>query len=373
MANNVVSAELVEALSRVRQSMPAAELELADRMAEISSKHVETMRDRAFDSRFRRMKRSLVAHFTGDNKQHRIIIVTGESHAGKTALIEHRLDSDPGFFPYVDKDGNMTVPILKMEAPSPCNLVNLAIEGLTRLGYPVKGDIKEKTAWPLFRDQLKRFKVLVVFIDEAQHTVNSTNRADLQRLRDIFKHLVQMKDWPVRLILAGVSPLEKLREDRQIRTRSMPLHLGDLSVGAHSNHVRHWVRKIVTEHAELRLGDFLAGDFPDRMIHSAGGCFGSIIQLTRLAVEDALVNGEGVVGDKNFAAAYSNLTGCSSSQNIFTARKWRMLEGALAKIADDSDANEGGSEREIADDGDEGASEGEIKPKVLKRHRGGER
>jgi hypothetical protein len=341
--------------------MPRSETDVADRMAAISAKHVETFRDAAFGSRFRKLKRSLVAHFTGDNKQHRIIIVTGESHAGKSDLIERCLDNDPGLAAYPTDDGYPAMPVLRMDAPSPCNIVNVAIEGLQVLGYPVKGNIREKEAWPLFREQLKRHRVLVLFIDEAQHTVNSTNRAELQRLRDIFKHVTQMKDWPVRLILAGVSPLEKLRDDKQIRTRSMPMHLGDISA-AHARHVSHWVEKIVKEHAEMRLEDFMAGDFPLRLIHGAGGCFGSIIQLIRMAIEDALVGGEDVVGLANFANAYATMTGCSKRENILTVPNWREIDGALARLADNADKLE-----EVEKPVKRAAT------KILKAHRGGER
>lgn len=362
MPKTAISPELAEALSRLRASMPPEETDIADRMEAISAQHVKTFRDIAFGSRFRKLKRSLVAHFTGDNKQHRMIIVTGESHSGKSDLIEYCLDHDPGLAAYPTSDGFPAVPVLRMDAPSPCNIVNVAIEGLEALGYPVKGNIREKEAWPLFRTQLKRHRVLILFIDEAQHTVNATtSRADLQRLRDIFKHVTQMKDWPVRLILAGVSPLERLREDKQIRTRSMPMHLGDITA-AHAKHVSHWVEKIVTEHAEMRLDDFMNDDFPLRLIHGSGGCFGSIIQLIRMAIEDALVNGKDAVGLTNFANAYATMTGCSKDENILTVRSWRAIEGALARIADDADEVE-----ESYKQTDRAAT------KIVKAHRGGER
>lgn len=361
MPKTAISPELAEALSHLRVSMPPEENEIADRMEAISAQHVPTFRDIAFASRFRKLKRSLVAHFTGDNKQHRMIIVTGESHSGKSDLINHCLDNDPGLLPYATKDGFPAIPVLRMDAPSPCNMVNVAVDGLEALGYPVKGNIKEKEAWPLFRAQLKRHRVLILFIDEAQHAVNSTSSPpDLQRLRDIFKHVTQMKDWPVRLILAGVHPLERLREDKQIRTRSMPMHLGDITA-AHAKHVCHWVKKIVEEHAEMSLDDILGGDFPLRLIHGAGGCFGSIIQLIRMAIEDALVAGKDIVTLSNFASAYATMTGCSKDENILMVKNWQSKEGALARLS------------EAEDTAPEVESFAAPHAKPLKAHRGGER
>ncbi len=362
MPKIVLSPELAEAISRLRVSMPAEENRIADRMQAICAMHVRTFRDAAFESRFRKLKRSLVAHFTGHTKQHRIIIVTGESHSGKTDLINRCLDADPGLAPYPTNDGYAAVPVLRMDSPSPCNMVNMAIEGLETLGYPVKGNIREKEAWPLFRNQLKRHRVLIIFIDEAQHAVNSTtNRVDLQRLRDTFKHVTQMRDWPVRLILAGVSPLEKLREDKQIRTRSIPMHLGDITA-AHAKHVHHWLQKIVQEHAGMRLDDFVAGDFPLRIIHGCGGCFGSIIQLSRMAIEDALTAGKEIVDLSNFANAYAVMTGCSKQENILTVPGWRSIEGALARATDAMEQPEDAPTHAVPSHAD-----------TLKAQRGGER
>ncbi|WP_449078846.1 ATP-binding protein [Rhizobium sp. 22-785-1] len=362
MPNTVLSPELAEALSHLRVSMPAEENHIADRMEAICGMHVRTFRDAAFESRFRKMKRSLVAHFTGHTKQHRMIIVTGESHSGKTDLINRCLDADPGLAPYPTNDGYAAVPVLRMDSPSPCNMVNMAVEGLETLGYPVKGNIREKEAWPLFRNQLKRHRVLIIFIDEAQHAVNSTtNRADLQRLRDTFKHVTQMKDWPVRLILAGVTPLERLREDKQIRTRSIPMHLGDITA-AHARHVRHWMQKVVEEHAGMRLDDFVGGDFPLRIIHGCGGCFGSIIQLSRMAVEDALTVGKEIVDLSSFANAYATMTGCSKQENILTVPGWRSIKGASARATEAKEQPE-----------DAPTPAAPSRATALKAHRGGER
>lgn len=329
-----LSPALVEALSRVRQSMPADQTALADRMATINARHLKTFRDDAFAAHVDRMKRGLVAHYSGDEKQYRMILVVGSSHSGKSTLVEHALDNDPAFHPYVDSEGTETVPVLRFQAPSPCTLRNLAVDGLEALGFPVKSDIVESRAWPLFRQQLKHRKVLFIFIDEAQQTINSNNEHEIQKLRDTFKHLVQMDDWPIRLILAGVSPLERLREDMQIRSRSTVLNVGDLDPVAHRAHVVHWVTKIVNEHAELALEDFLNGDFPEKLVHACGGCFGSIVESTRLAVEHALIKGVDEVGVAHFATAYAQRTGCSSSNNIFTAEDWRSLAPGAARKED---------------------------------------
>ncbi|SSC71427.1 unnamed protein product [Ciceribacter sp. T2.26MG-112.2] len=331
-------ASAIEAISRVRQSMPDSQLDIADRMATISAHHIPTFRDDALKKRIDRMKRSLVAHYSGDEKQHRILFVIGDSHSGKSSLIEHVLATDPAFDTYVDSDGVDAMTVLLMDGPSPCTLRNIAYDGLEKLGYPVKANLTESRIWPLFREQLKRRKVLFIVIDEAQHAVkNNTSDYEIQKVRDTFKHLVQMPDWPIRLILCGVSPLERLREgDKQIETRSTMMRLGSLTA-QHTAHVVSYIELVVTRHAELRLGDFLGGDFAERVIHACGGCFGSIVKLIRLAVENTLLKGDATVTAESFAAAYGEMSGCSPTSNIFTASEWQALEAGAAKIVDHSD------------------------------------
>jgi len=338
MSLNNLPASAIEAISRVRQSMPDGQLDIADKIATISAHHIPTFRDEALIARIDRMKRSLVAHYSGDDKQHRILFVIGESHSGKSSLIKHALATDPAFKSYVDSDGVEAMTVLVMDGPSPCTLRNIASDGLEKLGYPVKANLSESRIWPLFREQLKRRKVLFIVIDEAQHAIkNNTSDYEIQKVRDTFKHLVQMPDWPIRLILCGVSPLERLREgDKQIESRSTMMRLGALT-SQHAAHVAGYVRLVVTDHAGLELADFLGGDFPDRVIHATGGCFGSVVHLIRLAVENALLKDTGIVTAENFAAAYAEMSGCSPTNNIFTARDWTSMTEGSARVRDEEE------------------------------------
>lgn len=341
MRNKNLSPNVLEAITRVRESMSSDQLEIADRMAIVNAGYISTYRDINFAGHLSYMKRSLVAHYSGDDKQYRILLVCGNSHSGKSSLIRHALAADPGFNPYIASDGVETMPCLFLEAPSPATLRNLAVEGLEKLGYPIKSDIRESRAWPEFRRQLKRRRVLFVFIDEAQHIINTNNDPECQRVRDTLKHLVQMEDWPIRLIMAGVPPLERFRdEDDQIEERSKVMILGPLDADNHVPHVQKYVRDVVVDHAKLELEDFLAGDFANRVIYACDGCFGSIVKIIRASVEIALVEGSAAVGNRHFARAYGDITGCSSTSNIFTAQQWRSQGAGAAKSKVDTTATE---------------------------------
>uniref|UniRef100_A0A7C1T9R7 Uncharacterized protein n=1 Tax=Agrobacterium albertimagni TaxID=147266 RepID=A0A7C1T9R7_9HYPH len=341
MSFNSLPASAIEAITRVRQSMPDKQTIIADRVAAISAHHIPTFRDEALAKRIDRMKRSIVAHYSGDDKQHRILFVIGESHSGKSSLVRHAVAADPAFAPYIDSEGIEAMTVLMIDGPSPCTLRNIASDCLEKLGYPVKANLSESRIWPLFREQLKRRKVLFIVIDEAQHAVkNNTSDYEIQKVRDTFKHLVQMPDWPIRLILCGVSPLERLREgDKQIASRSTMMRLGPLTA-QHATHVVGYIELVTIKHAGLKLGNFLGGDFPLRVIHACGGSFGSIVQLIRLAVENALLMEESTVSVAQFAAAYSEMSGCSPSSNIFTVQEWQHLDEGQARVVNEAGDNQ---------------------------------
>ncbi|MDR6667070.1 TniB family NTP-binding protein [Rhizobium sp. 1399] len=341
------STAAIEAISHIRQTMPEAQLNVADRMAKVNSQHVVTFRNDAITLRLGRLKRSLVAHYSGDEKQHRMLFIIGESHSGKSTLIEHAIANDPAFAPYVTSEGVNAMPMLLMQYPSPGTLRNMASDGLEALGYPVKAPLTESRIWPLFREQLKRRQVMFLVIDEAQHAIKS-NKSDweIQKVRDTFKHLVQMPDWPLRLILCGVSPLESVRDgDKQIASRSTVLNLGPLDKENHAGHVRKYIEKIVVEHAEMELADFIGGDFPMRLIHACDGCFGSIVQLIRMAVETAMVADETRVEKDHFAQAYAFISGCSPTSNIFTIENWTSLDAGAAKVIEEKEDAQGKEEK----------------------------
>ncbi|WP_280952060.1 ATP-binding protein [Sinorhizobium sp. BJ1] len=138
----------------------------------------------------------------------RILAVCGDSGSGKTRGLLENTGKIPAMQPY-EFQGNTISPLLAFEAPSPCTPKLLALEGLKALGVGVRPNIRENEAWDAFRNELKGHMVLFVLLDEAQHAVNIANRIEAQKIADAFKNLVQMPDWPVRLILAGVPPLDE--------------------------------------------------------------------------------------------------------------------------------------------------------------------
>ncbi|WP_438748216.1 ATP-binding protein [Pararhizobium sp. O133] len=331
-----------EADKRLFASMTADDERVSLRMAEIRGMNCTTPRDDQLRAHIKAMKRSLR---TGD-KQHKILFVTGESNAGKSRLVQNALAADPAFAVYEDDEGKGR-PLLFDDAASPCTQRNFAIRFLRKLGFPVRSNIQKTVAWPEMVNQLCAHRVRFLVIDEAQRTMKINDDQELQEFSDNLITLVDSKDWPIRLILIGVEPLDMLRKrDTQMLNRSKRIKL--LPIPAQkSARVVLWLKEVIVDHAGLYSVDLDFEDLAQRLIHACHGNAGSIIELIRGAVEVALWDDRSGVRCEDFAQAYVDRTSCLPHDNIFEMKKWDNIPGGAAKLHD-TGAERGNVEGDIA-------------------------
>lgn len=344
------------AVDRLRASMRPKVVSVSDRMTEVRSKFVETTLEDDLADMIDLMKASLVGRV--DQDEHQILFVHGESHAGKTTLLKRALLNDPAFQPY-EEDYKPIMPLARMSVFAPSSLRNLAVDGLNQmLGYPVKADLKRTVAWPEFRDKLEERQVLFLWLDEAQNLLHVNDPNDIYLIANALVGLVQREKWQVRLILSGLPDLVKLLDYGTIGNRSLVLPVPSIEIPedpADANPkrddkqpdfaaiVRGWVREVVEVHAGVRLADFLGGDFPARLVHACGKNFGSIIRLTRNAVEVAFLRHDWrstepcIVLKDDFGTAYKNVSGVPNLLNVFHAPNWKDLPLGLARIRSEDD------------------------------------
>lgn len=326
-----------EALGRLQATLTLEEQAVASRMTEIRIRHCTTARDGLIRRRIGDMRACLAySIFTDEEKRRKILFVTGESNAGKTRLVDHALANDPAFIEYETSDGVPARPLIRVRGPSPFTLRNLAINILEALGFPVRADIKETKAWPEVKRQLRYRRTLFLVIEEAQRTLKMEDEKELQKVSDTLIELVDDDEWPIRLILVGVETLLTLRNrDDQMKNRSKPIALGPVS---NAETVKGWVIEIVTDHAGLTLSDhFDSMDCARRCVHACAGNVGSIIELVRGAVENALIEGRDVVDATDFAQAYHEITSCLPHDNVFDVGSWQQVPEGAARLRDDNE------------------------------------
>ncbi|RVK42993.1 ATP-binding protein [Sinorhizobium meliloti] len=316
------------AVARVRATLESSQLATADRISEINSRYIGLSRDKVVADALAAMVSSIATVDTAaisKPDKRRIVAICGDSGAGKTrALIEHT-SRIPAMQPYVDEDGIEVRPFLSYNAPSPCTPRLLAFAGLEALGYPIKKTLQEHQAWALFQDMLKVHRIMFVMIDESQHAVDTADVLMTTKIGNAFKNLVQMPDWPVRLILAGVAPLPSFLARKQLYNRRTVIRFDKIKGNAVKETIPTVLQQVVVAHAKLNLGDGLAGDFPKRLAHACDGDFGSIVQMVRGAVELAILDNSQVVDLKHFVRVYASYSGCMPGENMFKTDRWAEM------------------------------------------------
>jgi type II secretory pathway predicted ATPase ExeA len=330
------------ALSRLRASMSPQARERADRIASINSQYIGTKRDDQLNKLVDLLVENAAGAALGEPGKRRALFVIGESGSGKSTAIRHLIANRTEFQPYEGGSGLLVKPMVSFDAPSPLTLRLLAKVGIEATGYPVFGRLQENEAWDLFKQRLQASRVLFLHIDEMQHAVKGNNPTKLQHLADTVKSLLQIRDWPLHIILSGVpSIVDFLGYDEQLKNRSMVMEFAPQTKAA-ADIVAAVVQRIVEKHAGMRLSENAKDEeFVHRLIHATHGAFGTIIQVVRAAVEHVLhaKTSDGkpipeIVSLDVFAEVYATFTGCVPGQNVFKVKQWDIIvpSNALARM-----------------------------------------
>lgn len=322
------------ALGVLRSRMPAKSVCLADQLANLNKKYVNSGRDNELDELIDDLIVNAASAVHGTPGKRRALFVIGESGSGKSTAIERAIAKRDEFAPYEDEVGRTIYPMVVLEAPGSLTLKILAVELLRAIGYPVVKDLKEGEAWHLLKEQLVFRKVLFLHIDEMQHALQSNSHATIEHVSNTMKSLLQIPNWPLHIIMSGVPALSQFREnDLQMKTRSKVMEFMPID---NVESVKKIVMRIVEVHADLEANpDIMDSKFIARLIHATGGAFGTCIELTRTAVSrvlhaNAKTGSSSAVTSIHFANAYQTVSACEDDQNIFTAKDWTAINPANA-------------------------------------------
>lgn len=341
---------LAAAISWLRSTMDADALAHADRMARVHNAYVITAREKPLSDAFDRMIGNVAGLGGSDGVEkagadkRRAIFVIGESGSGKTTAIQRQLSRRPQFQPRLDEHGREIFPLVSFDAPKPLTLKLLAKKGLDEAGYPVVGKKQENEMWDLFKEQIKERSILFLHIDEMQHVIKGNKPGEIHDIAAVVKSLLQIKDWPLHAVFAGVPSLAKfLEREKQLRNRCEVIKFEPMSFPSDTKLIKKVLLQIVTGHAELEAASALEDDaFIHRLIHAADGAFGTIIQIIRAAVATVIYAKGEAVSPAQFSTVYKAFTGCTPDQDIFTAANFLDIDPnrALSQMIDEFERQE---------------------------------
>jgi len=331
MNDDNISDAFKEAAMAVYETLEPERQDRTRRIAHMATTYVGTARDKLLDHAFDAIVENSAAEAFGKASKQRVLFVIGESGSGKTTAVEKHLAKRPQFKPRVRSDGTLVHPMIWMEAPKPLTRKGLAKAGLKALGHEVTNrSLTETELFDLWKTQICAQGVLFLAIDEMQHVIRGPSAKEVQDVADIVKSLVQIPGWPLHLILSGVPALGRFLEqegetERQLKERSIIVEFQPMTYPDDVKVMIKVIQRIVTVDAELEADGLKEKEFIHRLLHAASGAFGSMIQITRKACENAMRSNRDVVSIKDFEVAYALASGCRAAQNIFTATNWNQL------------------------------------------------
>jgi type II secretory pathway predicted ATPase ExeA len=243
------------------------------------------------------------------------IVLYGSSGSGKSTVIDYVLDHHPHLQPKrVVRRGVERITktdVCAIKASSPASLKSVGQNILAELGYKSDVDplnLNNKEAhyiWNLVRQYLKKSGVLVLFIDEAQDFIINQNRTEINKVISTLKSLLQDKEWPVCVVLAGMPELNTLvQRDDQLVNRTKRISCTKLVAETHKadvlSIVSHYASVVdIGLHPDLRKVSFVR-----RLLHASSGDFGKTVQEIIRGLTVSIENQSKEVTVADFAAGF---------------------------------------------------------------------
>jgi hypothetical protein len=252
------------------------------------------------------------------------MVLVAPSGAGKSTLLEETFRNHPAFPNFGSADA--WCPLIRIGAPSPSTLAQLAIRALEPMGYDIVREIRENNAWLRVRQQLRINNILFLSIDDLQHVLHGFSEEEIQKVRDTLKDLMTNPDWPVQLILTGIPEvLSFFRKDRQLRRRLRFMHLTKLTPKQHAEFLKESVEHYAAE-TGLRLAIPETDDLVARLLHAGQYEMGMTLEILSEAVEHAVDRNSKSVTLGDFANAYAARNLMPDDQNVFFSSAWHNID-----------------------------------------------
>ncbi|CAN7346751.1 TniB family NTP-binding protein [Phyllobacterium sp. LjRoot231] len=285
-----------------------------------------------------------------NEKEGYAMVITAPSFAGKSHCL-NRIAKDPRLKPYM-LDGVQRLPLLRIEAPSPCVLRTLGLE-IFRTLNPAATKVPEKVhlIWHAVRQLLIAHSVLVMQINEFHNVMIGRTQTEIEELVTALKSvmvgttIVQPPDgeddrtrrlvddqgelYPVFLILAGTPSTKEVTNNRttehfvQFSRRCVGVDFREIPARRDEEGRPKFVGMpefLSTAQKEMGLETdprLETIDMQKRFYKASAKHFGRVMCLLKTAAEEAALAGKGHAPYEHLANAFERLYQTGDAGNCF--------------------------------------------------------
>lgn len=260
----------------------------------------------------------------GNRTESKILVVLGETGAGKTCSLKRAFVKHGDFPGYDEPRSGCQLVTVKVRAPTTFSGVGRQI--LEMLGYPIRGALDRTLVWERVMERIALRGLLALHLDEMHNVVLKANELDRTDLQNALKSMVADEAWPIVVIISGLPVLaDFLEEAQEDRRRALTVNFESLDP-ERDGEAMHEMAKTLASVAELAFPDTIAKPLVPRLLHAALYEMGTSIELIQEAIGKALKAEEDTLRREHFAAAYYKRTACGAAANPFTADAWQKID-----------------------------------------------
>ncbi|MBP32437.1 MAG: hypothetical protein CL858_29100 [Cupriavidus sp.] len=321
-----------KALDSLRASLEPRDLDHLAIMEAVKTRFLTTDRYRRLDVAFKLALTNLLLRRDpskplgpGNRQEARIILLVGETGAGKSCAIHRLFEQHPTYAGYADEEAPNPAAI-SLRIRSPCTFVAVGRQVLAATGYPVAGKMENHAVWQRVFERLQMLGTTVLHFDEVHNVTRTADWDDKADFQNTLKSLVTHTDWPVTVIVSGLSELvpfiEATPEDkrRTVAVAFEPLCLPDDIAMLMA------LTEDLAALAGLSVSPATETGVIPRLVHAASYQLGTTINLLQEAIGTALSTGTSTLSLTQFAEAYATLTGCRPLANPFRVPDWQAVD-----------------------------------------------